>query len=77
MANLVPSLEFLAPDSSLAGAVTFGRSLKRHPTRENEMKLPKLLLAVAAMALAAVAGTANAEYPERPVEFVVHGRRAT
>ena len=35
------------------------------------MKLPKLLMASAAVALAAMAGTANAEYPERPVEFVV------
>ena len=35
------------------------------------MKLPNLLMASAAMALAAMTGAANAEYPERPVEFVV------
>lgn len=35
------------------------------------MKLIKTVLASAALALAAIAGPASAEYPERPVEFVV------
>ena len=35
------------------------------------MKLIKTVLASAAVAIAAIAGPASAEYPERPVEFVV------